>query len=172
MSEVAGWSFLDRRSEDVAARAKEHPFAFRAERDVFNKAGDRDVARPSRQAVVRHGYGVCHIFFRPGVEDAKLAVELRHYTAVARGARPSDIPWFVRRDLCGPAAGYVICIKVEMAVAIGVEVGRIADPHWITARTRVVADLFCVEGFKIKDIKLIGLASPVALFRSEVARLR
>src|SRR6185295_14404340 len=172
MSQVASWSLLDRRREYVAARAEQHAFAFRAERCVFDELGDVDSARPSRKSVVRNGDGHRRVLFALRIEYAKLAVELIDYVAFAIGAWPAHIPRLMRRRLRSPAARGIVRIKIEVPVAIRVEIDRVADPHRIAARPRVVADLFRVERLQIEYVKLIRLAAAIALLGPEVARLR
>src|SRR6185503_8612520 len=172
MSQVASWSLLDRRGEYVASRAEQHAFAFRAERRIFDELGDVYTARPSRKPVIRNGDGHRRVLFALRVEYAKLAVEFIDYAAFAIGARPAHIPRLMRRRLRSPAARGIVRIKIEVPVAIRIEIDRVADPHRIAARPRVVADLLGVERLQIEYVKLIRLAAAVSLLGSEVARLR
>src|SRR6185436_16643520 len=172
MSQVASRSLLDRRGEYVAARAEQHAFALRTERCVFDELRDVDSTRPSRQSVIRNGDGHRRVLLAFRIEYAKLAVEFINYVTFAIGAWPTHIPRLMRRRLRSPAARGIVRIEIEVPVAIRIEIDRVADPHRIAARPRVVADLFRVERLQIEDVKLIRLAAAVSLLGSEVARLR
>ena len=45
------------------------------------------------------------------------------------GTGPAHVPLLALRYLRSLAAGYVVGVEVEMAVAIGIVINRVSDPH-------------------------------------------
>src|SRR5712692_3864508 len=168
MSQVASPALFNWNGEDIAASAEECALAFRAEREVFNVVGNRDVACPSSETVVGHCDRNRSVFLGSRVKYSQLTVELIDNAALAIRTRPSHVPGPVRSHRRSLAGRDVVGVKIEVSVAIGVEVDRVSDPHWVAARTRAVANFFCVECLQIEDVELIGLASTISRLGSEV----
>ena len=59
-----------------------------------------------------------------------------------------------------------------MAVAVGIEVDLLSNPHRVATGARSLGDAFGGVSFHIEDIELVCSAAAIALFRTEIARLR
>src|SRR5688572_4677320 len=59
-----------------------------------------------------------------------------------------------------------------MAVLVRVVENGVANPHWIARRSWSIGDLLRRAIAEIENVELVGLATAVAFFGTEVARLR
>src|ERR1039458_4199028 len=158
MREVASGPLLYGRGEDVPARGKQHPLAFGTEFDLLDEVGGGDIAGPAVDTIVGHAHGDVYALARFHIEDLQLAVEFVDdaLLAVARG--PSHIPQRVVGDLPGFAAGGVVRVDVEVAVAIRVVVDLLADPHGVAAGARTFGDALGGVRFGVEDVNLVVIA--------------
>ncbi len=85
------------------------------------------------------------------------------------GTRPAHVPLFAARDLRGLAGGNTVAVEIEMTVAIGIEVDRVADPDRIARRPRSFGDPFGFVRFQIEGVEDVSFATAIPLFGSEVA---
>src|ERR1039457_231069 len=163
MREVACGPFLYGRGEDVPARGKQHPLAFGTEFDLLDEVGGGDIAGPAVDAIVGHAHGDVYALARFHIEDLQLAVEFVDdaLLAVARG--PSHIPQRVVGDLPGFAAGGVVRVDVEVAVAIRVVVDLLADPHGVAAGARTFGDALGGVRFGVEDVDRRAVAIRVVV---------
>ena len=77
------------------------------------------------------------------------------------GTGPAHVPEFVVGYLRRLAAGDVVGVEIEMPVAIGVEIDRVADPHRIARRARSFGDPFGGVALQIEDVETVRLAAAV-----------
>ena len=172
MREVARRAFLDRHAEHVAARDDQRALGLGTEREVFDPVAGRDARRPHRDAVVRHLNRDLLVRVRLRVVDRELAVLLVHDLAVLALARPAHVPGLAGRQLLDLLRLDVVGVQVERAVAVGVEVDLVSDPHRVALGPRGRRDGFELGGLQVVDEEILRPTAFVALPRAEVARQR
>lgn len=94
------------------------------------------------------------------IKDLKLAVHFIDDLCFVVRTRPPHVPQLGVGYLSGFSAGDLGGVKVEVSIAIRVEIDRVANPHRSTGRTWALGDSLRRMGFQIEEIKLVSLPPP------------
>src|SRR6185369_267984 len=157
--------------KDIAASGKQRALTFRAQPNCLDQIRGRYATRPAPIAFRRNVDRNRRALLRACIHHHELAVHFVNDLAFVVGTGPTYVPRSAGGDLRGPAARHVVSVEIEVTVAIRVVEDVVANPHRITRGARAFGAALRGVAAQIEDVKLIGLAAAVTLFRAEVARL-
>ncbi len=141
-------------------RDEERAFAMRAQADLLDLVRHRDVFGACARAVGGHGDRYGAILIRVHVVHVQFAAEFVDDVAVAIAARPAHVEVAVLGELRGLCAADVVLVQIQHVVAIGHEINRVADPHRIAVRARIVGDVAALLRGDVENVCKIFPAQP------------